>query len=80
LAFEYAEPQVTFIYSFLLKRRMRWAGHVANMGAKLLARRPERNTLEYLSGHHIIRDLKKEDGNLQSGFIWLWVGSRGRLL
>jgi hypothetical protein len=38
---------------------MRWAGHVANMGAKLLARRPERNILEYLSRDNIKINLKE---------------------
>jgi hypothetical protein len=61
LAFEYAEPLVTSIYSFLLKGRMRWAGHVANIGAKLLARRPERNILQYLTGDNIKMNLKEVD-------------------
>jgi hypothetical protein len=63
LAFEYAESLVTSDYSSLLKGRMRWAGHIANMETKLFTRRSERNILADLSEYDIKMDLKEVGWN-----------------
>jgi hypothetical protein len=57
-------------------RVMRWAGHVARMGEM-------RNSYKILVGYVKGRDHSEDsgvDGKVWIGFIWLRIGTSGRLL
>jgi hypothetical protein len=68
----YSSPSIIRI---IKSRRMRWAGHVARVGAK-------RNAYRLLVGGWIILGwiLEKWDGVMWTGLVWLRIGTGGELL
>jgi hypothetical protein len=82
----YSSPSIIRI---IKSRRMRWAGHVARMGAKsnayrLLVGKPEgkiplgRPRRRWVD--NIRMDLERWDGVMWTGLVWLRVGTGGELL
>jgi hypothetical protein len=76
------------IIKMIKSRRMRWAGHVAHMGEKRNAtgfwweslKETDRKTYN-IGGRTILRwILEREDGAVQTGFIWLRIGVSVELL
>jgi hypothetical protein len=83
----YSSPSIIRI---IKSRRMRWAGHVAQMGEKrnayrLLVGKPEgrrplgrprRRWVDYILGWI----LERWDGVMWTGLVWLRIGTGGELL
>jgi hypothetical protein len=72
----YASPNIIRV---IKSRRMRWAGHVASMEKM-------KNTYNILIGKYHLEDLGV-DGNIivvwevvDWIYIWIWIGTSGRLL
>jgi hypothetical protein len=82
----YSSPN---IIRMIKSRRMRWAGHVARMGAKrttyrLLVGKPEGKRLLGIPRRRWVDsikiDLEREDGMVWTGSIWLRIGTSGGAL
>jgi hypothetical protein len=81
----YSSPSVIII---IKSRRMRWAGHVAQMGEKrnayrLLVEKPEgKRALGRPRRRWVdhIRILERWDGVMGTGLVWLRIGTVGELL
>jgi hypothetical protein len=67
-------------HATIMSRRMRWAVHVARMGQEEFIQRYGGEARRRLYYDNVKLDLKRLNGVVWYGFIWLRIGTSGGLL